>query len=296
MGNYVVPMFDFHLTNSTYTAQEMLDATSSTANPKRSTAFFNYCWRVMRAPKVALKDRVFVNQCGVDNELFSISRRNESTRKKLFAEYKIPSNATILLYAGRISPEKNIGLLPQMMRKLADDTTRNYKLVIAGSGPAADALAAECEKLVPGAVIILGQINDREKLANLFANCDAFVHPNPREPFGITPLEAMASGLPVVAPNAGGILSYASSVNSWLAEPVGDSFASAVREVFADDSERSKRIADALETSAKYTWEASTDAMFGLYDRMNKEFNERPDLFDYESPANDTDFARLCST
>ncbi len=296
MGNYNIPMFDFHLANSSYTGQEMLDAASSGTNPNRSNAFFNFCWRLLRAPKIALKDRLFVNQCGVDNELFSISRQNEETRKTLIAEYDLPSDATILLYAGRISPEKNIGLLPKMMQKLASDETRNYKLIVAGSGPAAETLAMECESLAPGSFKILGQISDRERLADLFANCDAFVHPNPREPFGITPLEAMASGLPVVAPNAGGILSYATNENSWLAEPGGESFALAVHEVFSDTLERAKRIDSAFKTSAKYTWESSTDAMFALYDRMYAEFNENPDLFDYENSATGIDFARLCST
>ncbi len=82
---------------------------------------------------------------------------------------------------------------------------------------------------------MLGQINDTETLANLFANCDAFVHPNPREPFGITPLEAMASGLPVVAPNSGGVLSYANSENAWLSEPTAECFSEAIRDIFVDE-------------------------------------------------------------
>jgi len=296
MGNYNIPMFDFHIANSTYTGQEMLDCSSSGENPNRSNAFFNFCWRLMRAPKIALKERVFINQCGVDNDLFSIERQDRATRAKLIAEYDLPPDATLLLYAGRLSPEKNIGLLPRMMEQLGGDKDRNYHLVIAGSGPATDSLAAECGKLAPGKFTILGQINDRERLADLFANSDAFVHPNPREPFGITPLEAMASGLPVVAPNAGGILSYASSENAWLSAPDSESFAASVREVFSDDEERSKRIGAALTTSAKYTWEASTDAMFALYDRMCADFSNNREMFDYKDAAADVDFARLCST
>lgn len=295
MGNYNIPMFDFHLANSNYTGQEMLEAVSSTTNPNRSDAFFNFCWRLMRAPKSALKERMFVNQCGVDNELFSISRKNETTRKKMLVEYDLPSDATILLYAGRLSPEKNIQLLPGIMQQLARDKNRNYQLVVAGSGPATETLKVVCEKLNRGSIKMLGQISDRERLADLFANSDVFVHPNPREPFGITPLEAMASGLPVVAPNSGGILSYANSDNSWLAEPNGESFSSAVSDVFSNEIERVKRIDSALQTSAQYTWKASTDAMFILYDRMSAEFNKNRDLFDYRSPATGLDFARLCS-
>ena len=295
MGNYNIPMFDFHLANSTYTRQEMIDAASPERNPRRSSAFFNFCWRWMRAPKIALKDRLFVNQCGVDNELFSVRRRNVETRSVLMTQCGLEPDATVLLYAGRISPEKNVGLLPRMMQALANDPAKNYKLLIAGSGPGDDALAAECKKLVPGAVKMLGQISDREHLADLFANCNAFVHPNPREPFGITPLEAMASGLPVVAPNAGGILSYADDKNAWLAEPNGEAFAAAVRKLFSDDTHRSQRIDAALATSKKYTWDESTDSIFALYDAMYAQFNANVDLFDYEASASGTDFTHLCS-
>ena len=295
MANYNIPMFDFHLANSTYTAQEMIDAASPEGNPHRSNRFFNFCWRLMRAPKIALKDRMFVNQCGVDNDLFTYRRQSREMRQKLVAEYDLPADATVLLYAGRISPEKNIGLLPRMMQTLAKDQTKNYRLVVAGSGPGSDTLGIECEKRVPGIVTMLGQVSDRERLADLFANCDAFVHPNPREPFGITPLEAMASGLPVVAPNSGGILSYANPQNAWLTDADAGSFATAVRDLFSDDAERRKRIASALETSTKYTWESSTDAIFARYDQMIARFAEDVDLFDYKDPASGTDFARLCS-
>jgi alpha-1,6-mannosyltransferase len=51
----------------------------------------------------------------------------------------------------------------------------------------------------------LGYIADRELLADILANCDVFLHPNPHEPFGIAPLEAMASRLALVAPDSGGV-------------------------------------------------------------------------------------------
>ena len=62
---------------------------------------------------------------------------------------------------------------------------------------------------------------DARALARLYASCDVFVHPNPREPFGIGPLEAMASGVPLVLPAAGGVLSYANADNAWLARADG---------------------------------------------------------------------------
>lgn len=291
VANYVLPMFDFHLANSDYTAQEFRDAVSSARDPHRSGKFFNYCWRVFRAPQIALKDRIFVNQCGVDNLGFSSARKNSQTRRMLELKYDLPSGSKLLLYAGRISPEKNVDLLADMMRVLDRDSTSDFHLLVAGSGPLDKEFAATAERAAPKKIRILGHIGNKELLADLFANCDAFVHPNPREPFGITPLEAMASGLPVVAPNSGGVLSYANDENAWIAEPAADEFAAAVRSICSDESLRTARIAVGLATSNNYTWESSTDSLFALYDQMYSDFTANRELFDYRLPPRSVDFS-----
>jgi glycosyltransferase involved in cell wall biosynthesis len=130
------------------------------------------------------------------------------------------------------------------------------------------ALGALGERRAPGRVRLLGHVGDRERLADLYANCDALVHPNPREPLGLAPLEAMASGLPVVVPNSGGVLSYASAGNCWLAPPTGAAFASTVRELFADDRARRDRVERALATAEQFSWPFVTARYFGLYDRI----------------------------
>ena len=291
--NYVFPMFDFHVTNSDYTAGELLDAVSSDDKSTKNNRFLNFCWRLLHAPKTPVGERVFVNQCGVDNETFTISRQNSETRRQILQEYGLPENSKLLLYAGRISPEKNIALLPELMEILASDSRNDYRLLIAGSGPKAGWLSDECKKYEKECfLIMLGHLTDKEKLANLFANCDAFVHPNPREPFGIAPLEAMASGLPVVAPNSGGVLSYANSKNAWLAEPTAKAFADAINDIFSGDGQREGKIARGLETSAEYTWESSTDTIFALYDKMYSEFSRNRSLYDYDNEPKVFDFAR----
>jgi alpha-1,6-mannosyltransferase len=290
-SNYTLPMFDFHLTNSEYTAAEFSESVSSEGNPRRSRRFFNWCWRYLRAPKVALSERIFVNQCGVDNVTFEAGRKDVEKRTALVAELNIPADARLLLYGGRISPEKNTDLLLDMMIALARISTADYRLLIAGGGPSAESFAEQAKRRVPGRVVMLGHITDKDQLADLFANCDVFVHPNPREPFGITPLEAMASGLPVVAPNSGGLLSYANESNAWLSDPNGQAFATSVESVFADNSVRETRIAAGVETAQKYDWDASTDALFDLYDAMYARFVEDNHLFDYTTAAKDVDFA-----
>lgn len=296
MSTYHLPMFDFHLANSTYTAREMLDAISGSTNPGRSNRVLNFFWRYLRTPKVDFKERMFVNQCGVDTSLFRHDRRDPEKRASMLREFGLQDDVRLLLYAGRLSPEKNIELLTSMMKLLHREMPDNYRLVIAGAGPSLEKFRANAARLGPNTVKVLGHINDRERLADLFANCDAFIHPNPREPFGITPLEAMASGTPVVAPRAGGILSYADDRNAWLAQPDAANFAAAVRDIFANRSEQANRVAAALATAGRYTWEASTDSLFALYDRMYAEFTSHQDLYDYREAPSHVNFAATFTT
>jgi glycosyltransferase involved in cell wall biosynthesis len=143
-------------------------------------------------------------------------------------------------------------------------------LLIAGDGPQMSWLRQACLRLALTRVYLLGQVNDQAALASLYANCDVFLHPNPREPFGIAPLEAMASGLPLVVPKAGGVLSYANSENAWLAEPRGEAFADAVRDVFSDDEVKWYRVLRARRTAEAYSWDKVTTEFFKLYDRLNQ--------------------------
>ena len=182
------------------------------------------------------------------------------------------------------------------MEILKDDTSEKYHLLVAGSGPSAEWLASEARKRAPGSITPLGHINDRAELADLFANCDAFIHPNPHEPFGITPLEAMASGLPVVAPNAGGVLSYASERNAWLTKPAAKNFAEAISDVFSSTDNTRSKIANGAKTALKYSWKVSTDNSFALYDRMFAEFTVRRDLYDYSEPLENMDFVSRFTT
>jgi glycosyltransferase involved in cell wall biosynthesis len=245
MGYCYIPFFDYHIANSGYTAAELRGA--------------------MRARH---ERPVYVRPMGVDVDDFATARRSEQGRRNLVAETGGDERTKLLLYAGRLSPEKNLPLLIEMIGRLECD----FRLVVAGDGPLAGWLENEAKACAPGRVRLLGHIGDRAKLLELYADCDAFIHPNPREPFGIAPLEAMAAGLPLVAPNAGGLLSYADETNAWLAEPNGESFAAAARAVFNDPATRKDKLAWARWTSRQYQWRVVTDSFFQLYDELIDQF------------------------
>jgi glycosyltransferase involved in cell wall biosynthesis len=149
--------------------------------------------------------------------------------------------------------------------------------VIAGQGPLASWVNQQNLEL-DNKIVLLGHL-DKRFLAKLYANADLYVHPNHREPFGISPLEAMASELPVIAPNRGGILSYASDENAWLVEPNAAGFADAVLRATDDHESCKRKVQNAVGTVRKHSSKNATRALFDTYDLMHDRFTDHQHLF-----------------
>jgi hypothetical protein len=82
----------------------------------------------------------------------------------------------------------------------------------------------------------------------------------------------MASGLPLVGANSGGLTSFASDANAWLAEPEAIAFAGAVRQALQDDTARLARVQAGLATAVEHSWDSAALAYFSLYDAIHAEF------------------------
>lgn len=236
------PPFDVHVANSEYTASELRDAM-----PDRAEGFVRVC------------------PMGVDVEGFGPDRYSPDTRKALRDRLGLGPEAVLLFYAGRISPEKNVPLLVDTLKELTRRApSRAFGLVVAGDGPLAAWMGRQATDERRGRILLRGNL-ERHALARHYASCDVFVHPNPREPFGIGPLEAMASGVPVVVPDSGGVLTYATSDNSWMAAPTASSFASAILAALGKEPER---IAAARRTAVQFAWTHQTARYFALHDEL----------------------------
>jgi phosphatidylinositol alpha 1,6-mannosyltransferase len=134
-------------------------------------------------------ERVHVWGRGVDTTTFHPGRRSASLRRDL-----APGGELVVGYVGRLAAEKRLDLLSGVARQ------PGVRLVIVGAGPA----EAVARRALPGA-LFLGQRQAGE-LARVYASLDVFIHAGPHETFGNTLQEAAASGLPVIAPAAGGPL------------------------------------------------------------------------------------------
>lgn len=241
------PRFDFHVAVSDYVAEEL-----QAVLPGR------------------MKDRLYVSPMGVDAEAFQNGHRDAHTlRCKLLQQLGANNSTSLLLYAGRLSKEKNLGVVPEILVRLLQNSRFDYRLIVAGEGPFAEDLRNSLERLAPNRSLFMVH-QDKEKLAALYHAVDIFLHPNPHEPFGIAPIEAMAAGLPLVAPASGGLLTYANQENAWLTENSAASFAEAIHDCMANPALRLRKIAQARLTAARFSWSHVTQNYFRTYDHFHE--------------------------
>jgi len=187
---------------------------------------------------------------GVDTRRFDPAKRSQEIRASL-----APGGELIAGYVGRLATEKRVELLAGIT------ALDGVRLVIVGAGPA----EAMLRQHMPGA-IFLGERRG-EDLAAIYASLDVFVHSGPYETFGQTLQEAAASGLPVVAPAAGGPLDLvADGATGYLVPPSDpDAFTAAVARLAADPAARAAFGAAGRRKVLDRSWPALTGELIGHY-------------------------------
>ena len=172
---------------------------------------------------------------GVDSATFHPSRASARWRERM----GMAPGTRVLVFAGRFAPEKHLDVLAAAVERLGDP----YLLLAIGNGPTPPPRSAR--------VRVLPFIADADELATALASADAFVHAGDQETFGLSVLEAMACGTPIVARRAGGL---AELVDPTVGIGVGsgrpEAFADAIEALFAVDR-------DALRQAARTRAEAN---------------------------------------
>jgi len=136
---------------------------------------------------------------GVDTDLF-----RPSQVKQKHATFDIPEDAVVVLYVGRLIPIKNVSFLINGFAK-AVKRGANLWLAVIGEGIEKNGLRQACDRIgVSSRVLFLGDVTG-ERLAHYYRNSDIFALTSNYDNFPNVILEAMASGLPVVATAVGGI-------------------------------------------------------------------------------------------
>lgn len=199
--------------------------------------------------------RVGVWPRGVDRELFDPAKRSHAFRRTVSGDEA--GTKPLVGYVGRLAREKHIELLADLDRRT------DLQLVVVGDGPHRD----ELRRALPRAHFT-GMLRG-EELAQAVASLDVFVHTGAHETFGQTIQEAMASGLPVVAPAAGGPLDLVDEgVTGHLVTP-GDpeALVAAVDRVVSDPARRRAYGLTARARTAQRGWDRLGDDLIDTYRR-----------------------------
>jgi alpha-1,6-mannosyltransferase len=190
---------------------------------------------------------------GVELGDFSPQRRDPRLRRSLGVSDEQP----LLIYVGRLDGEKKAEVVVDAFQRLPE--TLGATLVLLGEGP----LRPQFQELARSRRIRApGYVRDRSELARWLASADIYVSAMADETFGISIVEAQASGLPVVGVAGGAMIDRVSDETGRLG-PVGDAQAMAVNIVAVWNGDRPAMSERAQALAREYSWDNSMRALFG---------------------------------
>lgn len=187
---------------------------------------------------------------GVDLVRFNPSHRDDDLHERL-----APNGETVVGYVGRVAHEKQLSLLAGLDRR------SDMRLVIVGIGPQ----LPQTQRQLPNAAFLGFQSGD--DLSRTFATLDVFVHPGAHETFCQSAQEALASGVPVIGPAAGGLLDLVEpGHNGALFRPnSAASLHEAVADLLGNPLRRQTFAAHARPSVKSHSWDAIGDDLMRHY-------------------------------
>ena len=189
---------------------------------------------------------------GVELGEFGPSRRDPRLREKL----GLSDGQPLLAYVGRLDGEKKPDLVVDAFRRLPESL--GAKLVLIGEGP----LKAEISAIGDRRIVITGYMKSRAELARWLASADIYVSGMADETFGVSIVEAQASGLPVVGVAAGAMIDRVTDRIGRLGR-VGDARQMATNILEVWNGDRRLMAEEARSCALEYSWDSSMDALFG---------------------------------
>ncbi len=191
----------------------------------------------------------------IDTVNYHPGRRSFAMRNRLSAG---EADRPLLIYVGRLSHEKRLDLLEPVLRQLP-----GVRLALVGSGPAESHL----RKLFRDLPVHFTGYMQGPDLAAAYASADVFVFPSDTETLGFVAMEAMASGVPVVAARAGGIPDVIRDGDTGLLFEAGNPAAmlERVKELLANPQTRSEMAGRARLDMEKWSWRAATEKLVDYY-------------------------------
>jgi len=197
---------------------------------------------------------------GVDTDVFRPGGDSAALRRQL----EIPENRRLLLYVGRLAPEKNVRTLFEAFEILHGRNPAEYHLLAVGDGTQRAALHRLRD--ATGAVTWTQFCEDARRLSEIYRMADLFVHPGVQETFGLVALESQACGTPVIGIRG----SYMDRIifgqqTQWATQNTPLALADAISDKFTQDLVQIGSEASAA-VRQKYSWGSVFERLFAIYD------------------------------
>lgn len=207
-------------------------------------------------------------ELGVDTRIFfPDAERGGAARRKL----GWPEDRQVLLYVGRLNPDKNVRRLLEAFTILNQSDPGRFHLAVVGDGMLRGALQRLQEST--GAVSWLQYCNGSADLAGIYRAADLFVHPGVKETFGLVTLESQACGTPVVGISG----SYMDAINfsglhNWSSDDDPEALAVAIRFIASEDL-HSRGLRAAASVASRYSWDDVFKRLFAVYREVIASYN-----------------------
>ncbi len=206
-------------------------------------------------------DGVRVWSRGVDPQRFHPKFRCAEMRGRMGAR----DGEIVVGYVGRIAPEKGLYEALRAIAPVVERSAGRLRVAIAGDGPD----DARCRAVAPQGTWFAGALCGAE-LSAFYASLDVLVFPSTTETFGNVVLEAMASGVPVIAPDVGATLEMANARTAQLFDAsrpaeIGERLAA----LAADPARRASLAAQGLAEASTRSWDAIWAALLAEYTTLS---------------------------
>lgn len=202
-------------------------------------------------------------------DIASFRKKDQEGIRKLKKKLNLSTDDIVILYVGRVSFEKDIDKIIKALALLRDKKITNFQFMIVGEGTALEDIKNLVQSLnLTEKVRFVGAV-DMEQVRNYYQIADIFAFSSTSETFGIVIIEALASGLPVLAVRAPGAVDIITDgFDGILAENDISDFAKHLANLVADKSLRQKISKNAFQTVRRYSIDTVADQVLQLYDKQ----------------------------